>query len=269
MAGQVSEESERSERAERSDGSAATSPAPAGRGDVRPRRRGRRGRRLVAALREVLVVMASALALALLVKTLLLQAFSIPSESMEAALVEGDRILVSKLTPEVGHVQRGDVVVFADPGGWLDDEPAPERGPVSGAAAQALTFVGLLPQGSGHLVKRVIGLPGDTVACCDQLGRTTVNGAPLDEDFLAPGAVPSEFPFSVTVPAGSLWVEGDNRQHSKDSRRHQDAPGGGVVPVDDVVGRAVVIAWPLDRATWLSRHSEAFAGVPQPPDSAP
>ncbi|MEH3078749.1 MAG: signal peptidase I [Quadrisphaera sp.] len=265
----MSEESERSERAERSGGSAATPPAPAGRGDVRPRRRGRRGRRLVAALREVLVVVASALALTLLVKTLLLQAFFIPSESMEATLVEGDRILVSKLTPEVADVQRGDVVVFADPGGWLDDEPAPERGPVGGAAAQALTFVGLLPQGSGHLVKRVIGLPGDTVACCDQLGRTTVNGAPLDEDFLAPGAVPSEFPFSVTVPSGSLWVEGDNRQHSKDSRRHQDAPGGGVVPVDDVVGRAVVIAWPLDRATWLSRHSEAFAGVPQPPATAP
>lgn len=237
-------------------------PPPTTRRELGPNRR---GRRVAGAAREVLVVSASALALSLLVKTFLLQAFFIPSESMESTLVKGDRILVSKLSPAPVDLQRGDVVVFADPGGWLPSEPAADRSPVGTVATQALTFAGLLPQGSGHLVKRVIGLPGDTVACCDQLGRTTVNGAPLDEDFLAPGAVPSQFPFSVTVPAGSLWVEGDNRGHSADSRLHQAGPGGGAVPLDDVVGRAVVTVWPLDRFAWLSRHGQAFDGVPDPP----
>jgi signal peptidase I len=253
-----------------SEPSAATQPGLAPkpqplRRDLRPRRR---GKQVVAAVREVLVVTTSALLLSLLVKTLLLQAFFIPSVSMEDTLLTGDRILVSRLTPGVFDLQHGDVVVFEDPGGWLPAEPQTSRGPVTDAASAALTFVGLLPQGRGHLVKRVIGLPGDTVACCDQLGRTTIDGAPLDEDFLKPGAAPSELPFSVTVPAGSIWVEGDNRQNSKDSRRHQDGPRGGAVPVDDVVGRAVVTVWPLDRLTWLSRHSEAFSGVPEP-GSAP
>lgn len=241
-------------------------PAPATRRD---RRAHGPGRRLFAAVREALVVVTSALVLSLLVKTLLLQAFSIPSESMEATLVRGDRILVSKLTPGVVDLQRGDVVVFADPGGWLPPEQTASRGPVAGAAQEVLTWVGLVPEGTGHLVKRVIGLPGDSVACCDQRGRTTVNGAALAEDFLAPGAIPSQFPFSVTVPPGSVWVEGDNRQHSADSRWHQDGPGGGMVPVDDVVGRAVVIAWPLDRLAWLSGHGGAFSGVPAPPGATP
>lgn len=221
-------------------------------------------RRALAAVREVVVVVVAALVLSLLVKTFLVQAFFIPSPSMHDTLVEGDRIMVSQLTPGPFALQRGDVVVFEDPGGWLDPVPETSRGPVVDGLVTALTFVGVLPQNTGqHLVKRLIGLPGDHVACAVG-GSTTVNGVALDETYLAAGASPCEFSFDVTVPAGSLWVEGDNRQHSRDSRYHQGQPGGGMVPVDDVVGRAVVTVWPLDRLTWLSRHGEAFAGVPAP-----
>ncbi|MBC3764057.1 signal peptidase I [Quadrisphaera oryzae] len=218
---------------------------------------------LLAALREAVVVVVAALVLSLLVKTFLVQAFYIPSESMEDTLLVGDRVLVSQLTPGPVALQRGDVVVFEDPGGWLQPQPEPDRGPVGNAVVDVLTFVGVLPSNSGqHLIKRVIGLPGDHVVCCDAQGLTTVNGVAIHEDFLKPGSVSSEKSFDVTVPPNSLWVEGDNRQNSGDSRYHPGSPGGGAVPVDDVVGRAVVIVWPLDRLTWLGRHAEAFAGVP-------
>ncbi|PWJ47200.1 signal peptidase I [Quadrisphaera granulorum] len=230
-----------------------------------PQRRRRSGpvHRALAALREGVVVVVASVVLSLLVKTFLVQAFFIPSISMENTLLVGDRILVSRLTPGPFDLQRGDIVVFEDPGGWLKPAPQVSRGPVLDAVETALTFVGLLPQTSDqHLVKRVIGLPGDSVACCDEQGRTTVNGAPLTEDFLKPGSIPSQVTFSVVVPPGSIWVEGDNRQNSGDSRFHLGDPGGGMVPVDDVVGRAVVTVWPLDRLTWLSRHAEVFADVP-------
>ena len=220
------------------------------------------GRRALAAAREVGIVVVSALVLSLLVKTFLVQAFVIPSASMHDTLLEGDRILVSELTPGPFDLQRGDVVVFADPGGWLEPEAQESRGPVVDGLVAALTFVGVLPQDSGqHLVKRLIGLPGDHVACAVG-GPTTVNGVALDESYLAAGASPCQDPFDVTVPAGALWVEGDNRQNSEDSRYHPEAPGGGTVPVSDVVGRAVVTVWPLDRLTWLSRYGVVFAGVP-------
>lgn len=219
-------------------------------------------RRALAAAREVAVVVVSALVLSLLVKTFLVQAFVIPSESMHDTLVEGDRILVNELVPGPFDLQRGDVVVFADPGGWLDPPVEEPRGPVVEGLVAALAFVGVLPQDSGqHLVKRLIGLPGDHVACTPG-GPTTVNGVALDESYLAAGADPCQDPFDVVVPAGALWVEGDNREHSGDSRRHLGEPGGGMVPVDDVVGRAVVTAWPLDRLAWLSRHGDVFAAVP-------
>ncbi|WP_245961598.1 signal peptidase I [Quadrisphaera granulorum] len=216
-------------------------------------------------MREAAIVVVAALLLSLLVKTFLVQAFYIPSESMENTLLRGDRVLVSQLTPGPFDLQRGDVVVFEDPGGWLQPEPEADHGAVGNALVDVLTFVGVLPSNSGqHLIKRVIGLPGDRVVCCDAQGRTTVNGTPLQEDFLKPGSISSEIDFDVTVPAGSLWVEGDNRQDSGDSRYHQQLPQGGAVPIDDVVGRAVVVVWPFDRLSWLGRHPEAFAGVPAP-----
>lgn len=220
----------------------------------------------VGAALEVVVVLATALLLSLLIKTFLVQAFFIPSESMEETLIRGDRVLVNKLTPGPLELHRGDVVVFKDPGGWLQPPPPTVESPVRGAIRSAFTFVGLLPQDSGeHLIKRVIGLPGDTVKCCDDGGRISVNGTPIDEPYLFPGDEPSTKVFSVTVPAGNLWVMGDHRSVSQDSRYHPDLPGKGMVPVDDVVGKAFVVVWPFDRARGLQVPSSVFEPVPDSP----
>ncbi len=211
------------------------------------------------AVTEVVVVVAMALAISLVVKTFLVQAFFIPSGSMENTLLEDDRVVVSKLTPGPFDLNRGDIVVFKDPGGWLPPPLEPDEGPVRKVVREVFTFVGLLPHDSGeHLIKRVIGLPGDTVACCDTAGRVTVNGAAIDETYLFPGNVPSQRPFSRTVPPGELWVMGDHREISEDSRVH------GFVPENEVVGRAFVLVWPLSRAEGLGRPESAFAGVPAP-----
>lgn len=207
--------------------------------------------------------MVSALVLSMLIKTFLVQAFYIPSGSMEDTLAIGDRVLVSKLAPGPLGLHRGDVVVFRDPGGWLPADGHVRATGLRGVVVDAFTFVGLLPQDSGeHLIKRVIGLPGDTVACCDASGRVSVNGVPLDEPYLAPGAVPSELEFSVVVPDESLWVMGDNRQNSQDSRYQQGDPGGGAVPIDQVVGAAFVTVWPVDRWQLLRNPGATFAEVP-------
>lgn len=216
-----------------------------------------------AVLKETFLVLVTALALSLLIKTFLAQAFFIPSASMQDTLIEGDRVLVSKLTPGPFEIERGDVVVFKDPGGWLGSFATAPSSPWKSTVAQVLTFVGLLPQDAGeHLIKRVIGLPGDRVACCDAEGRLTVNGEPIDEPYLKPGSLPSEFEFDVRVPEGHLWVMGDNRQNSQDSRAHLGDPGGGMVPVEDVVGSAFVVLWPLDRITILQDPDETFEAVP-------
>jgi signal peptidase I len=205
---------------------------------------------LLAAIREVAVVVVLALALATLVRVFLVQAFLIPSGSMENTLLVGDRVLVSKLTTRFGEVQRGDVVVFSDPGGWLGP-PAPGPGGVRGALVEGLQFVGVLPSDSqGHLIKRVIGVGGDRVSCCDGQGRLRVNGTPVDESgVLKPGVEPSDQTFEVTVPKNSYWVMGDNRPNSGDSRVH------GAVPAESVVGRAVVVVWPPPSWGLLDRPS--------------
>jgi signal peptidase I len=211
---------------------------------------------ILAALREVVLVVAVAVVVSVVVKTFLLQVFWIPSGSMEQTLDVGDRVVVSKLTPGPFALHRGDVVVFTDPGDWLRGQPAP---PPRGPLPRALSSVGLLPQDSGdHLVKRLIGLSGDHVVCCDATGRLSVNGVPVDETgYLATGARPSEVPFDVTVPAGQLWVMGDNRQDSGDSRVH------GFLPADEVVGRAELVVWPLRHGKHLGTPG-AFADVPAP-----
>ena len=213
-------------------------------------------------LRETAIIVVSALVLSVLIKTFLVQSFFIPTGSMESTLEISDRVLVSKLAPGPLDVHRGDIVVFKDPGGWLG--PTPEGpGGWRGAVSDALTFVGLLPQDAGeHLIKRVIGLPGDTVECCDGQGRLIVNGVPIDEPYINAGSVPSEMEFSIVVPADSLWVMGDNRQNSRDSRYHQGDPGGGSIPLDNVVGVAFLTLWPLDRATVLRNPGATFADVP-------
>jgi len=227
-----------------------------------PTHHARRRSALRSWLRETAIIIASALVLSILIKTFLVQSFFIPTGSMESTLEVSDRVLVSKLAPGPLDVHRGDIVVFKDPGGWLG--PAPEGpGGWRGAVSDALTFVGLLPQDAGeHLIKRVIGLPGDTVECCDGQGRLIVNGVPIDEPYINAGSQPSEMEFSVVVPEGSLWVMGDNRQNSRDSRYHQGDPGGGAIPLENVVGVAFLTLWPLDRATVLRNPGDTFAEVP-------
>ncbi|WP_201308977.1 signal peptidase I [Puerhibacterium puerhi] len=241
------------------------SASPSGGAHRRDRSTGRRGGRGLGVLRETAVVVVSALVLSWLIKTLLVQPFYIPSGSMEDTLQVGDRVMVSRLVPRALDLHHGDIVVFRDPGGWLPPYEAPDRGPVGNAVTEVLTFVGLLPQDTGeHLIKRVIGLPGDHVTCCDAEGRVEVNGSPIDETYIKPGSVPSQDPFDVTVPDGMLFVMGDNRQDSQDSRYNTAKPGGGFVPVSNVVGTAFATVWPLDHATWHRNPGDVFREVPQP-----
>ena len=208
---------------------------------------------MFAVVRETLIVIGLALVLSLLIKTFLVQAFSIPSGSMEDTLLVGDRVLVSKLTPGAFSLRHGDVVVFEDPNHWLGDvPPEPDAGPVQHGIHQGLVFVGLLPADSDqHLIKRVIGLPGDHVVWHPAQGKITVNGVPLNEPYLFPGNAPGDTrDFDVIVPEGRLWVMGDHREDSADSRAHmQDHLG--TVPIDKVTGRAFSIVWPVDRFRWL------------------
>jgi signal peptidase I len=201
--------------------------------------------------KELPILIGIALILALVIKTFFVQAFSIPSESMQNTLQVGDRVLVDKLTPWFGsEPERGDVVVFHDPGGWLNDEPAPQSNNSFVRGLQdVLSFVGLMPSANEKdLIKRVIAVGGDTVECEGE-GPVKVNGIALDEPYVFPGNTPcgtKQFG-PVHVPDGRIWVMGDHRGDSLDSRYHMDQPGGGTVPVSDVVGRAFVVAWPLDR----------------------
>jgi signal peptidase I len=219
--------------------------------------KGGRRRRLkpIKLWREVPLLLAIALVLALGIKTFVVQAFYIPSQSMENTIMPGDRVLVNKFSPWFGaQPQRGQIVVFNDPGGWLPDTPTPEPSNVAERYVKdVFTFVGLLPSDDEHdLIKRVIGVPGDEVKCCDAQGRVTVNGVPLNEtSYIYPGAAPSTIPFDVHVKAGFLWVMGDNRADSADSRYHMTDKFGGMVPISDVVGHAFVLIWPPSRAGGL------------------
>ncbi|MEO9324442.1 signal peptidase I [Nocardioides sp. C4-1] len=238
---------------------------------------------------ETIVLLVVALGMALIIKTFFVQAFYIPSGSMEPGLVENDRILVQKPSYWFGgEPQRGDVIVFEDPGGWLT---GPETGPQT-LLAKGLAKIGLYPTG-GHLVKRVIGTPGDTIECCDDDGRLKINGVAVDEkSFVAQGLVcDGPMPFNqqgcergwkVTVPDDRLFVMGDNRSASADSsdrfcnqpdpsrcdpeqpvlpRNNPDRP---FVPMDNVVGKVFTLVWPLDHAEFIGRP-EVFDDVPDAP----
>lgn len=215
-------------------------------------------------LRDVALILLAAIIISFLIKTFLIRSFYIPSESMEPTLVKLDRIIVNELVPEVIPLEHGDVVVFKDPGGWLDPAPAIDQNPVQAFFDGLLSIVGLTaPDSNDHLIKRVIGMPGDRVVCCNAFGQVTVNDVPLEEPYIQPngGTAPTEVPFDVTVPPKSLWVMGDNRNNSRDSRYNQDGPTGGFVPYDNVVGRAILITWPFDRWTWLDNYGPVFSGV--------
>lgn len=225
----------------------------------------RRKRGVLLFIRDLLVIFVVAVLVSFLIKTFLIRSFFIPSQSMEQTLEVDDRIIVNELVPDVVPIEHGDVVVFQDPGGWLPARVEPEQPPLVAAVDWFLAFVGLsAPDSNDHLVKRVIGVGGDHVVCCNALGQMSVNGVPLDEPYVAlpPGETRvSRDDFDVTVPEGSLWVMGDNRYNSKDSRYNGDTPLKGFVPVDNVVGRAFVVSWPLSRWAWLGNYPEVFEGV--------
>jgi signal peptidase I len=212
------------------------------------------GQHVVAFFKELTGVVVAAILVSSLLRGFVGQMFLIPSESMEDTLHVNDRVLVEKLS----SLKRGQIVVFRDPGGWLTGTKTQGRGPVG----KAFQFIGVLPDTSTeHLIKRAIGLPGDHVVCCDDQGRVSVNEEPLNETAYLPvttdgsTAKPSTIRFDVVVPADRLFVMGDNREHSRDSRCHlNDVQAGGqkgdnaFVPEDLVVGRAIAVVWPLSNA---------------------
>lgn len=210
--------------------------------------------------REILIIIVIAIAVAFVIRTFFFRAFLIPSGSMEDTLQVNDRIFVNLLVDSEEQLERGDVVVFEDQHGWL---PPVESEP--NAFYQAMEFIGLYPSTSEqHLVKRIIGMSGDHVTVNEDSGNLVVNGTEIEEPYLHPGVDGSDIDFEVTVPEGKLWMMGDNRSASGDSRSHMDGPNEGFVNVDQVVGRAEIIAWPIDRWGSAGSYNEPFEQVPEP-----
>jgi len=194
--------------------------------------------------RELVTVVGTALILSILVRTFLVQAFYVPSASMKDTLQENDRIIVSKISTRLTGIDRSNVIVFHDPGGWLGEGfPNPYDTPVG----RVLQAIGIVPSNSGNdLVKRVIGVANDRVECCDLEGRITVNGVANDASFTKDGVTSDQVTFSVLVPEGNVFVLGDNRGNSEDSRFHLDK-NNGMVPVEEIIGRVSMRIWPIGR----------------------
>jgi signal peptidase I len=210
---------------------------------------------------ESAILIGVALVIAIVVHTFFFQAFYIPSGSMENTLHINDRVLVNRLSYKVGHVQRGQIVVFDGVDSWTPEATiTPPSNAFARVARDVTSFLGFSAGGDKDFIKRVIGVPGDKIYCCDTNGRLVVNGTSLNEgSYLFPGSNNANEPFPageptnvITVPPGQLWVEGDHRDDSADSRAHTGDPGGGTIPEDKVVGRAFAIVWPPSRAGLLS-----------------
>jgi signal peptidase I len=206
--------------------------------------------------RELVILVVLAMVIALLIKTFVVQAFFIPSSSMENTLLIGDKVLVNKVVYHLRPIRAGDIVVFNGEGSWDPvSHPKTSSNPIVRVYDDTLgplfrSIGGLFGTAPGQtdFIKRVIGVPGDHVRCCNAFGQVTVNGVALHErSYLYPGASPSQIHFNITVPKGRLWVMGDNRQISDDSRLHTSDPGGGTVPENKVIGRAFMIVWPPSR----------------------
>ena len=215
--------------------------------------------------RELLTIVVAAAVLTLLVKAFVVQVYRIPSASMENTLQIGDRVLVNKVVYHVRDIARGDIIVFSGQDSWGPDAPPPSSDPVVRIFDDVLSGIGL-QNSQTYYIKRVIGLPGDHVACCTD-GKVTVNGVPLSEEsYLYPGNPPSTVKFNEIVPAGHVWVMGDHRSDSDDSRYHPGDPGGGAIPESQVVGRAFLIIWPPSQARDLPipstfQQAELHAGA--------
>jgi signal peptidase I len=205
--------------------------------------------------RFVLLGLVLAVAISGLIRSLWLDVYFIPSASMEPLLRDGDRIVVSRTDFAFDPVRRGDIVVFDGRGSFAPLGSG--QGPAADFLAGLGHWLGLTGSDTTY-VKRVIGMPGDHVVCCGADGRLTVNGQKLEEPYVYAGDAPSELKFSVIVPDGRLWLMGDHRSKSADSRSLLGAPGGGMVPLERVIGRPVQIIWPLDR----------FAAIPRPVEAA-
>lgn len=219
----------------------------------------------VALLIDIVSVVGTALLLSLLIKTFLLRSFFIPSGSMLETLQIDDRIFVNELVPGLIAPERGDVVVFRDPGGWLGDVTPEKDKPILEQTADFfLSAFGLIaPDSSQHLVKRLIGKPGDHVVCCALNGKLTINGVEISEPYLSPSSNPSDKTFDVIVPKDYYWMMGDNRGNSEDSRFHEDLPSKGFVNKSFIVGRAFVVSWPQTHWKWLDNYPDVFSSVPK------
>jgi signal peptidase I len=216
----------------------------------------------VAFFLDVFVIVGSALLLSLVIKTFLIRSFFIPSGSMLETLRIDDRIVVNELVPSLIAVERGDIVVFKDPGGWLSPiDKTKDTNFFSDTVDEFLGIFGITaPDSAQHLVKRVIGIPGDRVVA--EGGKLSINGVPITETYLTKGTQPSQKDFDVTVPEGSYWMMGDNRSNSEDSRYHTDLPSKGFVAQKFIVGKAFVITWPMKNWTWLGSYPDVFKDVP-------
>lgn len=209
-------------------------------------------RRKGSIFRELPFLVVVALVVSLLIKTFLVQFFYIPSGSMENTLQIKDRVAVNRIPFISNNISRGDVVVFRDPANWLPEASDNSSSPIIAKIKTGLVAVGILPNpAKQYLVKRVIGVAGDHVVCCTKDGILTVNGTPITEPYIYAGNVPSDLNFDITVPKEKLWVMGDHRGASADSRYHQDDINKGMVPLSRVTGRVFAVIWPIKNAAYI------------------
>jgi signal peptidase I len=208
-------------------------------------------------LRELPVIIIAALVVSIIVKTFLVHFFYIPSGSMENTLQVGDRIAVNKLGALFTDIKRGEVVVFGDPDNWLGNSSQSEDSGIGAVVKTGLITVGVLPDpAKQYLIKRVIGVGGDNVVCCDKAGKIQVNGVSITEPYIFAGDKPSDMQFNVEIPKGFIWVMGDHRGASADSRFHPESANNGMVPLSKVVGRAVFVVWPLTDIALISKGED-------------